>query len=276
MPGTAPSHANTGDSGFAVWLIQPPVRGRLRGRPRQTRAAAVVRFAFYSRTSTGRFQDPASSQEWQRDKAQHLVAQHLPGRGRIAAEYFDVGHSRTLPWQHRPKAAALLQAAADPDRGFDAVVIGEFERSFTADQARSLIAQLHVYHVDVWLPEFGGPVDLTDPTHQALLQMLGHQAEREVLRARRRTTRAMAAQVRTQGPHLGGRPPYGYRHVDAGPHPNVQHASEDGACSVSILTRTPRLTFAGPSRSVGPARVSLGSTAPSRPWVYRHSVIPST
>jgi hypothetical protein len=34
----------------------------------------------------------------------------------------------------------------------------------------------------------------------------------------------MAAQVRTQGRHLGGRPPYGYHLIDAGPHPNPQHA----------------------------------------------------
>jgi hypothetical protein len=35
----------------------------------------------------------------------------------------------------------------------------------------------------------------------------------------------MAAQVRLQGRHLGGRPPYGYRLADAGPHPNDQHAA---------------------------------------------------
>jgi hypothetical protein len=108
-------------------------------------------------------------------------------------------------------AAALLHAAADPDRGFDAVVIGEFERAFSAGQARSVIAELHAWGITVWLAEFGGPVDLVDTTHRALLMLLGHQAEREVLRARRRTTAAMCAQVRIQGRHLGGRPPYGYR-----------------------------------------------------------------
>jgi site-specific DNA recombinase len=35
----------------------------------------------------------------------------------------------------------------------------------------------------------------------------------------------MTAQVRLQGRHLGGRPPYGYRLADAGPHPNAQHAA---------------------------------------------------
>jgi hypothetical protein len=35
---------------------------------------------------------------------------------------------------------------------------------------------------------------------------------------------AMRAQVREQGRYLGGRPPYGYRLADAGPHPNRAHA----------------------------------------------------
>jgi len=35
----------------------------------------------------------------------------------------------------------------------------------------------------------------------------------------------MAAQTRGQGRYLGGRPPYGYRLADAGPHPNKAHAA---------------------------------------------------
>ncbi len=35
----------------------------------------------------------------------------------------------------------------------------------------------------------------------------------------------MAVQTREQGRYLGGRPPYGYRLADAGPHPNKIHAS---------------------------------------------------
>jgi DNA invertase Pin-like site-specific DNA recombinase len=68
------------------------------------------------------------------------------------------------------------------------------------------VSPLHAYGVHVWLVEVDGPVDLTDPAHQALLMLLGHQSQREVLRARRRTTAAMRAQARTQGRHLGGRP----------------------------------------------------------------------
>jgi hypothetical protein len=45
-----------------------------------------------------------------------------------------------------------------------------------------------------------------------------------VLRARYRVLAAMRNQAVDQGRFLGGRPPYGYRLVDAGPHPNQAHA----------------------------------------------------
>ena len=35
----------------------------------------------------------------------------------------------------------------------------------------------------------------------------------------------MAVQAREQGRYLGGRPPYGYRLGDSGPHPNKAHAA---------------------------------------------------
>ena len=59
---------------------------------------------------------------------------------------------------------------------------------------------------------------------QALVMVLGAQSQREVLRSRHRVLAAMRAQAREQGRYLGGRPPYGYRLVDAGPHPNRAHA----------------------------------------------------
>jgi hypothetical protein len=70
----------------------------------------------------------------------------------------------------------------------------------------------------------GGVVDLDSPAHQALLLMLGAESRREVVRARQRTLAAMRAQTCLQGRFLDGRPPYGYRLVDAGPHPNRAHA----------------------------------------------------
>jgi DNA invertase Pin-like site-specific DNA recombinase len=125
----------------------------------------------------------------------------------------------------RPQAAALLAAAAEPDRGFDAVVVGEFERAFAGGEAGRVIEALASFGVQLWLPEADGPLDLDEPEHRALLMMLGHQSQREVLRTRFRVRSAMAAQVREQGRHQGGRPPYGYQLVDAGPHPNQVQAS---------------------------------------------------
>lgn len=182
---------------------------------------AGVRFAFYGRVSTAEYQDADSSRGWQRDSAHEVIA----GRGRIVTEYFDVGYSRTVPWTKRPEAARLLAAAANPDRGFDAIIVGEAERAFSGTQLLRLSPGLAAHGVQVWLPEFDGPVDPADPSHRALIMQLGERSRREVSRARYRTTAAMRAQARDQGRYLGGRPPYGYRLVDAGPHPNAAHAA---------------------------------------------------
>jgi DNA invertase Pin-like site-specific DNA recombinase len=179
-----------------------------------------LRFAFYGRVSTEDYQDPASSRRWQLDVAIDLIR----GRGHITAEFFDIGYSRELPWVKRPQAAALLATLADPHRGFDAIVVGEYARAFSGTQLRHHAPLLQQHRVQLWIPETDGPVDAQHATHQALLLMLGAQAKREVQRARFRTTMATQAQAREQGRYLGGRPPYGYRLVDAGPHPNRAHA----------------------------------------------------
>lgn len=78
--------------------------------------------------------------------------------------------------------------------------------------------------MQLWLPELEGLVDFTDPMHLALLKLLGVYSKREVLRARYRSLASMRAQVIEQGRNIGGRAPYGYRHGDAGPHPNKAQA----------------------------------------------------
>ncbi|WP_198652932.1 recombinase family protein [Actinocorallia populi] len=180
-----------------------------------------MRFAFYGRVSTEDYQDPVTSRDRQRGQAETLVA----GFGRITAEFFDVGESRVLPWARRTRAAALVLAMADPDRSFDAVVVGEYERAFYGNQFSLMAPLFEHYGVQLWLPEAGGRVDFHAEGHERLMVALGVQSKREIARTRMRVMTAMAAQVRAQGRYQGGRPPYGYRLADAGPHPNRAHAA---------------------------------------------------
>jgi site-specific DNA recombinase len=185
-----------------------------------------LRFAFYGRTSTVEYQDRSTSRAWQREVAESVIA----GEGVIVAEFFDVGCSRRVPWVRRPQAGALLAALLEADRGFDAVVVGEYERAFYGEQLTHLALMFRRHGVQIWLPEAGGPVDIGSPEHKALMSVLGAQSQREVLRSRHRVLAAMEAQAREQGRYLGGRPPYGYRLVDAGPHPNRAHAGWGRRC----------------------------------------------
>jgi len=122
---------------LAGWLGgRHPVRpGRSR---RPVAGSGGLRFAFYGRMSTEDFQDEESSRHWQVTAATDLVA----GRGVIVAEYFDVGCSPRRWWQSRPQAARLLSAVAEPGRGFDAIVVGEFERAFHGQQLEQLMPLL--------------------------------------------------------------------------------------------------------------------------------------
>jgi hypothetical protein len=70
----------------------------LAGRRDGVHGRGCLRFAFYGRVSTEDWQDPESSRARQLAQAVMLVA----GRGVIAAEFFDTGHSRTLAWPRRP------------------------------------------------------------------------------------------------------------------------------------------------------------------------------
>ncbi|MEU4674511.1 recombinase family protein [Amycolatopsis sp. NPDC023774] len=179
-----------------------------------------LRFAFYGRTSTLRHQDRVSSHGWQRDMADHLIT----GHGQIIADYFDAGTSRRIPWPQRPQAAQLMAAITDPNPAVDAIVVGEYERAFTGSQFATIYAWCTRHRIQLWLPETDGPVDLGKRDHRALLALLGAQSQREVLRARHRVLAAMHNQATQQGRYLGGRPPYGYQLVDAGPHPNPADA----------------------------------------------------
>ena len=184
-------------------------------------ARGGLRFAFYGRVSTEDWQDPVASRARQRDQAAALVA----GHGRIVAGFFDVGYSRALAWARRLQAAALVAALADPDRGWDAIVIGEYERAFYGSQYASMAPLFEHYGIQLWTPEAGGRIGYGTEDHEQMMLALGYQSRREIARTKIRVRTAMAPQTREQGRYLGGRPPYGYQLADAGPHPDKAHAA---------------------------------------------------
>jgi DNA invertase Pin-like site-specific DNA recombinase len=181
----------------------------------------ALRFAFYGRVSTEDYQDPVTSRARQLGQAGALVA----GHGQIVAHFFDIGQSRALAWARRPQAAGLAAALADPDRGWDAIVIGEYERAFYGSQYAAMAPLFEHYGVQLWMPEAGGRVDYASEHDERAMTVLGLSSKREITRTSIRVRTAMAAQTREQGRYLGGRPPYGYRLADAGPHPNKAHAA---------------------------------------------------
>ncbi len=183
----------------------------------------MTAFAFAGRCSTEDLQDPAASRDWQLTRARTLIE---PAGGRIVAEYFDIGQSRSLPWLRRPRAAQLLAALKDPDRGFDAVVVGEPQRVFYDNQF-SLTFPLFVhYGVELWVPEVGGRVDPNSEAHDMVMSVFGGMSKGERNRIKIRVRAAITSQAQLEGRFLGGRPPYGYRITDAGPHPNPAKAAD--------------------------------------------------
>ena len=135
------------------------------------------------------------------------------------------GRAGQLAWARRPQAAALVAQLTDPGRGWDAIVIGEYERAFYGSQYASMAPLFEHYGIQLWMPETGGQVDYQSEDDEKTMTVLGLSSKREITRTSIRVRTAMAAQTREQGRYLGGRPPYGYRLADAGPHPNKAHAA---------------------------------------------------
>jgi len=183
----------------------------------------MIRFAFEGRCSTEDQQDPESSRAWQKTRAKALIEPH---GGEIVAEYFDAGQSRAVPWQRRPRANDLLQALRDPNRGFEAVVIGEPQRAFYGNQFGLVFPLFSHYGVPLWVPEVGGPIDPNNEAHDLIMSVFGGMSKGERNRVKVRVRAAMAAQAQVEGRFLGGRPPYGYRLIDLGPHPNPAKAAD--------------------------------------------------
>ncbi|MGC4864625.1 recombinase family protein [Micromonospora sp. DT53] len=180
-------------------------------------------FAFYGRVSTEDNQDPESSRSWQLTRATALIQPH---GGRIVTEYFDVGQSRSLPWQRRTHANTLLTALRNPRRGFSAVVVGEPHRAFYGNQFGLTVPLFAHYGVQLWVPEIGGAIDPDNEAHELVMSVFGGMSKGERNRIKLRVRTAMAAQTLLEGRYLGGRPPYGYTLRDLGPHPNPAKAAD--------------------------------------------------
>jgi DNA invertase Pin-like site-specific DNA recombinase len=183
----------------------------------------MIPFAFWGRCSTEDRQDPEASRAWQITRAKTLIE---PRGGEIVAEYFDIDKSRSIPPQRRPQAGMLLAELARPDRGFAAVVVGEPQRAFYGNQFGNTFPVFEHYQIPLWVPEVGGPIDPGNEAHDLIMSMFAgiSKGERNRIKIRVRTTMAALAQI--EGRFLGGRPPYGYRLEDCGPHPNPAKAAD--------------------------------------------------
>jgi DNA invertase Pin-like site-specific DNA recombinase len=185
--------------------------------------AGVGPVAFYGRCSTEDNQDPETSHAWQLSNARKFVE---PLGGLVVAEYFDVGQSRSVPWERREAASRLLAALKDPRRDWGAVVVGEGTRCWFGNQFSLIAPRFAAYGVELWVPELGGKYDARNPSHKMLMSVLGGMSESERQHVQARVRAAMDAQVINEGRHQGGRAPYGYVVVDGGPHPNPRKAAE--------------------------------------------------
>jgi len=101
----------------------------------------------------------------------------------------------------------------------------EYERACYGSQYAMVAPLLQHYGVQLWMPEAGGRVNFASEHDEHAMTTLGLSSKREIARTSIRVRTAMAAQASEQGRYLGGRPPYGYRLGDAGPHPNKAHAA---------------------------------------------------
>ena len=78
----------------------------------------------------------------------------------------------------------------------------------------------------LWVPEVGGPTDPANEAHDLVMSVFGGMSKGERQRVKIRVRAAMSAQAQLEGRFLGGRPPFGYRIADAGPHPNPARAAD--------------------------------------------------
>ena len=238
-----------GGDGLVAWAARsgrPQARGPVRGG---------LRFAFYGRVSTEDWQDPVTSRARQREQAGALVR----GHGQIVAEFFDAGQSRTVAWGRVRRPPRWSPQLADPGRGWDAIVVGEYERAFYGSQYAAMAPLFEHYGVQLWMPEAGGRVDFASEHDEQAMTVLGLSSKREVTRTSIRVRTAMAAQAREQGRYLGGRRRTGTGSAMRGRTRTRRTPPGAGGRTGWSPTRRPRMSSGGSSRSGWPATRGRGS-----------------
>jgi len=175
-----------------------------------------MKFAFYGRVSTQDRQDPHLSLPSQKAACKRKVAEL---GGQIVAEFTDVDSARK---ESREGLMSLLEAASQPDRPFDAVIVWR-----TSRLARETFFALQV---ERWLNDMGISLYVADepgdPKSPAtVLQRRIKMAIDEfyILELKQEVMRGMKENA-LQGYHNGGEPPFGYR-LKRLPHPHKRGAT---------------------------------------------------
>ena len=79
----------------------------------------------------------------------------------------------------------MVAEFADPDRGWDAIVVGEYERAFYGSQYAAMVPLFEHYGVQLWMPEAGGRVDYASEHDEQVMTVLGLSSMREMTRTSR-------------------------------------------------------------------------------------------
>lgn len=117
----------------------------------------------------------------------------------IVDEFFDVGQSRSLPWERRDEANRALQALKDPDRGWDGLVVGEATRCWYSNQFSLTWPKFDRYGVSLWIPGLGGRFDPENTAHDMAMMITDGLSKSERQCVQRRVRAAMTAQVLIDG-----------------------------------------------------------------------------
>ncbi|MGW3507741.1 hypothetical protein [Streptomyces sp. NPDC000994] len=132
-------------------------------------------------------------------------------------------------------------------------MIGAPQRTFYGNQFGNTVPVFVHFRMPLWVPEVGGPIDPDNEAHDLVMSVFGGMSKGEPNRIKIRVRTAMGSQAQLQGRYLGGRPPYGYRITDAGPHPNPSKAAIGQRTTNSNPTPPPHPSYSGSSPCTGTA-----------------------